>query len=151
MARVFAGLCAALLWVGASAVSWAQSYSIDSYTVAPGGVESAPPGYRLDAMIGSWASAGPISNGNYLLSGDVLTDATPAQPPGPTLQVKLSSANTILISWPSASTGWILQANTVLASTGWTTVTGAVNDDGTRQSLVASLSGSTTFYRLQHP
>ena len=60
------------------------------------------------------------------------------------------SGNSVIISWPSASTGFVLQQNSNLATTNWTTSSG-ISDDGTNKSItITSLTGNL-FFRLSHP
>jgi hypothetical protein len=60
------------------------------------------------------------------------------------------SGNSVIISWPSASTGFVLQQNSNLATTNWTTRSG-ISDDGTNKSItITSLTGNL-FFRLSHP
>jgi hypothetical protein len=60
------------------------------------------------------------------------------------------SGNSVIILWPSASTGFVLQQNSNLATTNWTTSSG-ISDDGTNKSItITSLTGNL-FFRLSHP
>jgi hypothetical protein len=62
----------------------------------------------------------------------------------PLLSVIRTTTNTILVSWPSASTGWSPQQNSSLDSTNWVTPPETVSDNGTnRFILIAPSAGST--------
>lgn len=73
------------------------------------------------------------------------TFSTVAQP---SLNANMTSTNTVLISWPSPSTGWVLQVNTDFESTNWSDVTTTPADDGTTRCVTVSATGNQ-FFRLR--
>ncbi len=68
--------------------------------------------------------------------------------PPPTLSVVLSGANVIL-SWPSQSTGFVLQQNSNLANpNGWSPCGDTPGDNGTIKSILISPPTGNLFFRL---
>ncbi|MGZ5528825.1 MAG: SBBP repeat-containing protein, partial [Limisphaerales bacterium] len=70
----------------------------------------------------------------------------------PSLAVGRTATNTVVVSWPSPSTGLTLQqsANGV-ATLNWTNVVTAPTDDGTTKTVIANPSSGNSFYRLHSP
>ena len=68
----------------------------------------------------------------------------------PSLVISRTAGNTVTLSWPSPSLGFVLQQNPDLRSTNWTRTVQVPTDDGVRKQVVASLAG-TLFYRLFNP
>jgi hypothetical protein len=75
--------------------------------------------------------------GTYVLNGSA-----------PALAVTLTPTNTVLISWPSPSTGWNLQQCTNLATMNWVAPPESTNDNGTNKFIVAKPSSGNMFFRL---
>ena len=75
------------------------------------------------------------------------------QTPGaPSLSITLTSTNTVLLSWPSPSTGFALQQNTnSLASVNWSNVSATIQDNGTIKYIIVNPSSANRFYRLLKP
>jgi hypothetical protein len=70
----------------------------------------------------------------------------------PSLTVARTTTNTVVISWPSPSTGFVLQQNDdALSPPGWSFVTDTIQNDGTNKTLVVNPSGGSRFYRLVKP
>jgi hypothetical protein len=66
----------------------------------------------------------------------------------PQLQAALVSSNSIVLSWPSSPGSFVLQENSVLASTNWSVVTNAPAVIGQVNQLVLDRAGGRNFYRL---
>jgi uncharacterized delta-60 repeat protein len=64
----------------------------------------------------------------------------------PILNIRRTATNTVAVSWPSPSTGFLLQQNTNVAGTNWS-FTAAPSDDGTTKTFVTAPVGNR-FYRL---
>jgi len=68
------------------------------------------------------------------------------------LTIWLASSNTVVVSWPSPSTGFVLQQNTNgVSSLNWSNVTDPIQDNGTNKSLLVSPTNASRFYRLVKP
>jgi hypothetical protein len=60
------------------------------------------------------------------------------------------SGNSVIVSWPSPSTGFQLQQNSNLAVTnGWATSGFSISDDGTNKSITISSPSGNLFFRLK--
>ena len=80
----------------------------------------------------------------YLFSTAVPT------PEAPSLTIRLTTTNTVAVSWPSPSTGWTLQQNTNgVASVNWSNAPGTIQDDGTTKTLIIAPPTGERFYRLK--
>jgi len=78
----------------------------------------------------------------YLFNAPVQT------PDRPALTLTLTTTNTVLLSWPYPSTGFVLEENPILGTTNWTGVTNSVTNDGSFNCVV-SPNSSSNFYRLK--
>ena len=130
----------------------AQSYLIDWYKVAGGGGTSTGGVYSVSGTIGQ-PDAGHMSGGNYSLDGGFWGIIAAVQTPGaPLLAIRLTSTNTVAVSWPSPSTGFTLQQNTNgIATVNWSNVLATPSDDGTTKALIVNPPTGNRFYRLVHP
>jgi len=73
-------------------------------------------------------------------------------PTPPSVAIKRTATNTVLISWPSPSTGFVLQQNTNrLGSVNWSNVTGTIQDNGTTRFIIVNPLVGNRFYRLLKP
>jgi plastocyanin len=66
------------------------------------------------------------------------------------LSVHFGTVNSVVLSWPSPSTGYELQQNANLATMNWTNSSFLISDNGTTKSATNSAAGSL-FFRLSHP
>jgi hypothetical protein len=135
------------LWAG-SAV--AQNYSIDWFSIDSGGGTSTGGVYTVSGTIGQ-PDAGKLSGGNYTIEGGFWGIIAAVQTPGaPPLSVILTATNTVVITWPSTSPGFILQQNPAVETQNWTEIPGSppiVN--GSFEVIVAQPVGNR-FFRLKH-
>lgn len=70
----------------------------------------------------------------------------------PSLSIDYSAPNTVAVSWPSPSTGWMLQENTNgVASINWSNTPGMIQDDGTNKTFILNPPTGNRFYRLFKP
>ncbi len=67
--------------------------------------------------------------------------------PVPTLSIALG----VRVSWPSPSSGFVLQQNTAISGTNWVNYTGTVFDDGTNKSAFLTPALDQSFFRLVAP
>lgn len=57
--------------------------------------------------------------------------------------------NTVVVSWPAAAPGFVLQQNPDgLSSVNWSNVTAGIQNNGTNKTLVVSPTNASRFYRL---
>jgi uncharacterized repeat protein (TIGR03803 family) len=90
------------------------------------------------------------------VNGDGWLDLISANPGSNTLSVLINSpsvrtntVNGVVLSWPSPSTGFVLQQNSNLSTTNWTNSTFLINDNGTTKSASNSPATGNLFFRLK--
>ena len=144
-------LIALALLVGASIQLHAQSHSIDWYKIA-GGVGTSIGGvYSVSGTIGQHDAGGPMTGGNYSLTGGFWSLFAVETPGAPVLSIKMTTTNTAQVYWPSPLTGFNLQVNTNLATTNWVTSAEPVQDNGTIKFIIVNPPAGNRFYRLKNP
>ncbi len=124
-------------------------------------------GFSYPALNGasgtSTNSDGCNPTGGLLLSGNLLVGATPtggtygdgtvfeiilpSPPAPPSLNIAPAGGN-YAVSWPSAATNFVLQQNSNLATTNWSTNSFAISDDGTNKSVSILPTAGSVFFRL---
>ena len=132
------------------AASLAQSYSIDWYKIAGGGGTSSNGQYTLSGTIGQHDAGGPMTGGNYSLTGGFWSLFAVQTPGAPTLHIFLTATNTAIVQWPSSS-GYSLKQSSSLSNPGWVTPPQTVNDNGTYKYIVVNPPTGNVFYRLSNP
>jgi hypothetical protein len=133
------------------AISFAQSYSIDWFTIDGGGGTSTGGVYSVSGTIGQPDAGATLSGGNYSVDGGFWSFAAVVQTPGaPLLSIRVTAPNTVVVSWPSPSTGFLLQTNNNLATTNWNNYGGTVGDNGTVKSVTNSPPAGNLFFRLKN-
>ena len=149
-AKFSTALCFQLLASAFCLCAQAQSYSIDWYKVAGGGGTGTGGVYAVSGTIGQHDAGGPMTGGNYSLTGGFWALISVVQTPGaPTLYIS-QSGNTVTVYWLAVS-GWSLQQNNNLASTtGWSASSGVTTTNGTNYLNLASPPGNL-FFRLKNP
>jgi hypothetical protein len=132
--------------------AFAQSYSIDWFTIDGGGGTSTGGVYSVSGTIGQ-PDAGHMSGGNYSIDGGFWGIIAAVQTPGsPLLTILRTTTNTVAVSWPSPSTGFTLQANTNgISSVNWSNVITSPIDDGSTKTVIVTPPTGNRFYRLFHP
>src|SRR5262245_14951227 len=107
-------ICPFILLLLLTTATHAQTFSIDWFRIAGGGGTSTGGVFTVSGTIGQpTASPGTpgLAGGNFTLT-DGLWSLFALQTPGaPLLTITLTSTNTALVSWPSLSTGFVLQQN----------------------------------------
>lgn len=135
------------------ALSARAQYSIDWFTIDGGGGTSTSSVYQVSGTIGQ-PDAGPVmSGGNFSLTPGFWSLSSVVQTPGaPLLTISLTITNTALVSWPSPSTGFILQQNTDgLGTVNWSNLVATPTDNGTIKYIIVNPSPGNRFYRLFKP
>jgi hypothetical protein len=125
----------------------AQSYSIDGFTVAGGGGTSTGGVYAVSGTLGQHDAGGPMTNGQYSLTGGFWALPSAVQTPGaPVLTVIPFGPGQARISWVPNTPGFVLQETLSLAPSNWVnSASGALNP----VTVPATLP--TKFYRLRKP
>ena len=128
-----------------------QSYSIDWYKIAGGGGTSTGGVYSVSGTIGQHDAGGPMTGGNFSLTGGFWALYAVQTTGAPVLTIKLTTTNTAQVYWPSPSTGYNLQVSTNLASAVWSTPPETVTDNGTIKYILVNPPTGNRFYRLKNP
>jgi hypothetical protein len=128
----------------------AQNYNIDWYKVAGGGGTSTNGQYSLSGTIGQPDASGSMKGGNYSLTGGFWSIYA-VQALGAPLLTITYAGNKAIVSWPSPSTGFVLQTNLNLATGNWGNYAGIMGDDGAIKSETNVPSTGKLFFRLAHP
>ncbi len=136
--------------LGAFTNASAQTYSIDWYKVAGGGGTSTGGQYVVSGTIGQHDAGGPMTGGNYSLTGGFWSLVAAIQTPGaPLLTVFRTSTNTVVISWPAPSTGFTLQQNPDLKPTNWGSVGTTPSVVNGQNQVIVSPPVGNEFFRLK--
>lgn len=126
--------------------------AINWFTVDGGGGTSGGGDYVVSGTIGQPDAGATMSGGGFSVSGGFWGFVAVTPTPGaPMLTVWKTATNTVVISWPSPSSGYVLNQNTDLNSMNWTAVGLAPADDGTTRSVTVNPPVGNTYYRLQKP
>ena len=129
----------------------AQTYSIDWFTIDGGGGTGTGGVYSISGTVGQ-PDAGHLSGGNFTLDGGFWGIISTVQTIGaPNLNIQVTATNTIMVSWPSPSTGFNLQQNLDLTTANWVTPSESVNDNGTLKFIIVNPPVGNRFYRLSKP
>ena len=128
----------------------AQQYSIDWNKIAGGGGTSSNGQYSLSGTIGQHDAGGPMTGGNYSLTGGFWALISVVQTAGaPTLLIS-HSGNVVTVYWQDVS-GWSLQQNNNLsAPVGWTLNSSWTTSNGTNYLNLPPAAGNL-FFRLVQP
>ena len=132
----------------------AQNYSIDWFTIDGGGGTSTNGQYSLSGTIGQPDAGATMTNGNYSLTGGfwAINGVSVVQNLGsPILSITVPALNTVVVSWPSPSTGFILQTNVNIATTNWGNFLGTINDNGFTKNVTNKPPSANLFFRLKSP
>ena len=130
-------------------VYYARTYNWSSTSVMTG---TRPVTTEFTVPLAAYADGGPFSlvvvaNG---ISSEPVSFALSPPTGAPLLAIRLTSTNTMAVSWPWPSTGFVLQQNTNgLAALNWSNAPGAIQDDGTTRTLIVNPPTGNRFYRLK--
>jgi hypothetical protein len=128
----------------------AQQYSVDWYKIAGGGGTSSNGQYSVVGTIGQHDAGGTVSGGNYSLTGGFWSLIAVVRTSGaPTLTISYSG-NSVIVSWPSPATGFVLQQNGNLSTANWTTSGFMVNSNSTTMSITIPSPTGNLFFRLKN-
>ena len=134
-------------------VGFAQTYSVDWYTIAAGGGTSTGGTYAVSGTIGQPDASGAMSGGKDSVTGGFWSLINVVQMPGvPNLLITPNGANSVKIIWPDPATNtYTLQQNGNLATTSWVMSDYPVtNGFGTNYCTIAPPTGNL-FFRLSSP
>jgi hypothetical protein len=144
----------ALLLGGGLWAVHAQNYTIDWQKIAGGGGTSTGGVYTVSGTIGQHDAGGPMTGGNYSLTGGFWSVITVVQTPGaPRLTISFNSPlPTVTVSWPSSATNYVLQQNSNLMNTAnWINTGLLITTNGATESVTISQPAGNLFFRLTSP
>ncbi len=143
-------LICTVLMAGDARLAPAQSsggFTISLATIDGGGGASSGGGYSISGTLGQ-PDAGTMSEGSFTLAGGFWSGVVSGPEPLPRLAIRLAGGNSVVLSWPSPSTGYQLQRTT---ATGWTDVTQAPTVSGGVKDVTLPIDAPYRFFRLQKP
>jgi hypothetical protein len=128
-----------------------QVYSASWSTIDGGGGMSTGGSYALQGTIGQ-PDAGVMSGGAFTISGGFWAGIVIAES-FPALSIRIGVANSVILSWPNPSTGYVLQqtANMTTAGGGWSDVTQTPTVNGTNNEVTLPATGRFCLFRLRRP
>jgi hypothetical protein len=133
-------------------LSRAQTYSIDWYKVAGGGGTGTGGIYQVSGTIGQPDAGGPMSGGNYSLTGGFWALISVVQTPGlPNLTISLVGPNSIKVSWPNTGSYTLQQNINPGNASGWTTSGYGITSGNGTNSITISPPTGKLFFRLSNP
>jgi hypothetical protein len=107
--------------------------------------------YSLTGTLGQPDAGGPLTGGNFSLTGGFWSLYAVQTPGAPLLSIARTTTNTVIVFWPSPSTGWTLQENTnSVSSANWNDHP-FPQDNGAIKYIIANPPAGNRFYRLYKP
>ena len=125
-------------------LGFTQSYSINWYKVSGGGGTSTGGVYSVSGTIGQHDASGPMTGGNFSLTGGFWA-LLAVQTPGAPLLTITYIGNQAIVSWSPSVTGWTLQTNLNLATPTWGNYLGSVVNN----SVTNTPPKGNLFFRLK--
>jgi hypothetical protein len=145
------GLFCSIILTSAFCLCAQAQYSLDWSTIDGGGGTSTGGVYTVSGTIGQPDAGGPLTGGNYSLTGGFWSLYVVPTPGAPSLSILITTTNTAMVYWPSPSPGWNLQVNTNLSTTEWAAPLEPVHDNGTLKHLIVNPPTGNRLYRLNKP
>jgi hypothetical protein len=128
----------------------AQTYSIDWYTIDGGGGTSTGGTYQVSGTIGQPDAGGPMTNGQYAVTGGFWALAAVQTPGVPRLWVSRTTTNTVVVWWALPDTGWQLRsATSLVAGSTWTDISPPYQTNASNLYYVEPVPSGNKFYRLK--
>jgi hypothetical protein len=125
----------------------AQSFSVSWFKIAGGGGTCANGPYSLSGTSSQHDAGGPMTNGQYSVTGGFWALPTAVQTLGaPTLIIVRATAGQVTISWSPNTPGYVLQETLSLSPTNWT-----FSSSGTNNPVTVPAQLASKFYRLFKP
>lgn len=136
---ILAGLLTAVVTSAQYAITWS--------TIDGGGGTSTGGVYSVSGTIGQHDAGGPLTNGQYSVTGGFWALPTAVQVTGaPTLTIVPAAPGQATISWAPATPGFVLQESLSLAPANWTNA-----PSGATNPVTVPAGLPVKFYRLHKP
>ncbi len=140
-----------ILLVGGATLTVQAQYAINWFTIDGGGGQSAGGVYTLASTIGQ-PDAGKLTGSSNALHGGFWGIVAGIQTPNaPLLTIRRTATNTVAVSWPSPSTGFVLQQNPDSNTANWGDAAQAPTDNGTTKTVIVDPPAGNMFFRLRKP
>jgi hypothetical protein len=133
------------------AIGFTQPFSINWHKIAGGGGTSAGGSFQLSGTIGQHDAGGPMTGGGFSLTGGFWSIIFAVQVPGSPLLTITHAGNSVIVSWPSPSTGFVLQQAANALTPSWVNSSYTVNDNGITRSVTITPPAGNLFFRLMNP
>ena len=125
----------------------AQTYSIDWFTIDGGGSTSTGAVFSVRGTIGQHDAGGPMTNGQYSVTGGFWALPTAIQVVGaPTLTIVPAASGQATISWTPDTPGFVLQETWTLSPANWTNA-----PSGATNPVTVPATFPSRFYRVFKP
>jgi hypothetical protein len=124
------------------------AFDLNWSTIDGGGGTSGGGVFSLSAAIGQPEAGTAMTGGAFSLTGGFWSAV---QMPGAPLLTVIFSGNRAVVSWPSPSTGFLLQQRVDLNPSSWVPAPEAVTDNGTNRFIIVNPPTGNRFYRLFKP
>lgn len=134
----------------------AQNVGVDWSALSSRAGTSIAGKYTLTGTIAQPAAA-RLNSRDFTLDGGYLSIVAAIQQPGaPELSVRLTTTNSVVVSWPMTWPGWVLTEAPELPAAAWTDVLTApievaVADDVVVKQVVVTPPVGNRFYKLREP
>ncbi len=148
---------AGLITAASPAITHAQQggrFSIKSTVIAGGGLKSASANrrFQMSATVGQ-PEAAPVlksDNSRFAVEPGFWHGITVVQTQGsPLLRIRAGASGTVILSWPVASTGFVLEETSALGAVKWTPTQATVVDTATEHTITVPAAGIVKCYRLR--
>jgi hypothetical protein len=125
------------------------NYNIDWYTIDGGGGTSTGGVYAVSGTIGQPDAGGPMTGGNYSLTGGFWSLIAVVQTAGlPNLTITFVGPNSIVVSWLNTGS-YTLQTNNNLNTSNWLGYGGTINTVNGTNSVTITPPIGNLFFRLK--
>lgn len=139
-----------------AAVAIGQEAALNWTVLSPAAGTSTAGKYALTGTAGQ-PTVARLNSRDYTLDGGYWSIVAAIQEPGaPELSVRLTTTNSVVVSWPMTWPGWVLTEAPELPAAAWTDVLTepievAVADDVVVKQVVVTPPVGSRFYKLRKP
>ena len=141
-------LFAAMLLVSALCAR-AQNFTIDWFTIDGGGGTSTGGVFSVSGTIGQPDAGGPMSGGNYSLTGGFWSLSAVPSPGAPMLSIE-RIGGAVRVFWPNPSAGFLLDQSFTVTGP-WSQVSFPYTTNTADISIMVPSPVGNRFYRLRLP
>jgi hypothetical protein len=140
------GIGAAFLLCWSMALAVQAQTNVSWFKIASGGGTSTGSVYSVSGTIGQADAGGPMTGGEFSLTGGFWSLYAVQTPGAPKLTITPTSPGLATISWTPATPGFLLQEKENLTSTNWIN-----SSSGATNPITVPVTQPTKFYRLFKP